>query len=424
MLFGNAVIVALAIAYYSYGIPAYTIPIAMILLITLISSIDQSRQAKFVDFYMTGRNEQLRESIEDSETLRDKVISDFSNNVDLSPTFPAVMSASFIASLYYLVPPVFSMIHGWFESWYFFLEWPATILLVLLFGVLPTISAVGTINAVPAMIEFNPNIFKTSRIEQARLPVTDQHHIDIIRQDADLLSKFRRVETYTLESALLSALSFSSFLSIVLSERKFLEKLPDMFNVNYSCLSTDGSIVSNVMPFHEVCAPKIFSYQYIVENLTSLICLSLLICATMFLGVLVARLRFNEGYRDAESALRAAEKIKDKEEEAMKNDDEDKSVRYGVHLANFFDAAEKLEKELEMNVRFMRLSRDAGILFFIFALVLCGLYFHPIVSIALITIFLFSAVFGIVERTLRRLRSKSVIRGAISRIRERHPRNN
>src|SRR5262249_20129365 len=152
---------------------------------------------------------------------------------------------------------------------------------------------------------------------EKKLAERDPNDIIIIGQLASLNSQNRRVESYTLESALLSALSFSSFLAIIVSDPQAKDALASVFS------PTVTAYVLPRIPFIEgVGSVSLPAPNYISDNKIGLICLALLLCATTFLAVLVARLQFYDRYRDAETVLKAAETFEKKEEDARRKSEQ------------------------------------------------------------------------------------------------------
>jgi hypothetical protein len=148
--------------------------------------------------------------------------------------------------------------------------------------------------------------------------------------------------------------------------------------------------------------------NYVSAHLVPLISLSLLLCATAFLGVLIGRLRFNDGYRDAESLLKVADAINQKEEHALQAEDWVKASTYLAFIDTLIKRAENLETGLSMTVTHMRLCRNAGIGFFVGTLILCGFFFDDIVAALIAFLFLLTLIIGYFDRFTRRFMRRQV----------------
>lgn len=247
--------------------------------------------------------------------------------------------------------------------------------------------------------------------EQAsRLPAEDRNDIHIITQITNLESLHRRVDTYTLESALLSALSFSSFLSIVLAERDYLDDLEGLFMdpLSWEPLPTVLGISGVTYPYPPT--------GYINDNMVGMISLALLLCAATFLGVLVARLRFNDGYRDADCLLRTAERLNDKEDKAIEANQVERLEIYSNAIENMLYRSQELQTALTITLLTMRISRNAGILFFSVALILCGLFFNDTIAVLITILFVGAFLLGYADRIVRNLLRKRVFNTGFIRI--------
>lgn len=250
--------------------------------------------------------------------------------------------------------------------------------------------------------------YHTARREQEdHLPAEDLNDIQVIRQLTDLANLNRRIEAYTLESALLSALSFSSFLGIVTQMPDIQQALARLAPPHL--LDLAGPPIFQLPVVGNVYGRLAFSPNYLSENMIALIAFWLLLCAVTFLGVLVGRLRFNEGFRDAESCLKSAERLNELEDRAAEQGLEDKRQIYAAEVGRMLGRAEQMEEGLNLTVRHMRLSRDLGILFFVITLIQCGLIFGPYVSVGITLIFVAVSVVGLIDNYSRRFLRERVL---------------
>ncbi|MEL7542886.1 MAG: hypothetical protein AAGJ70_03845 [Pseudomonadota bacterium] len=400
---------ALYVAYYNLVSIWIFLPVTLTLAV-IFGQRDQAHQQRLADKFIPERVEELAPFIVDPAVRAEHAQNEFKAVTDLSPTYQPLGVFAFLTVLavaYFMALNVSDSV-GW--MWSFAAN--ITTVIAALVTLLLTAALMGNTFTIPVNNDFDYRSEADSLLDQ-RLGRSDQNDIEIITKAADLKMLLRRIDSYTLESALLSALSFSSFLSIILADGKdYITEIKKLFGDSMACATLpDWSDTLSFAP-PQVCYLDLFSVAYIQENLIGLICLSLLICAAMFLGVLVARLRFNEGLRDAEVAIQTAERLNEKEEEAIKSGREQRAKRYAVAIRDYTRDAEKLERELNPTVFVMRVSRDLGVLFFIVPLILCGFFFSPFVALGLLVAFAVSLLFGQADRLRRKFKSKNIFDAA------------
>jgi hypothetical protein len=336
---------------------------------------------------------------------------EYKSNIDEQPAIATVAVPTFFLTLpviYY----VFLDVDIYLREWSLLLRWPAATIMAsfawLIFFFLWFLS-----NLSPARTRIDYVSLRSAEEGVTDLEVEDQNDIHIICQIANLDSLHRKIETYTLESALLSALSFSSFLSIALSERNYDKELRTLFPPPFETRASPWPFsVPGVGTIDQFSVP---SATYLNTHIVALIAIALLLCATTFLGVLVARLRFNDGYRDADSALKAADRLNERENSAYELGLTDKAGIYATVIDNMLQKAEELERGLSITVMQMRWSRNAGIFFFIVALILCGLFFNGWVAALVASVFVVAVLFGSIDRLTRsELRRRIFDQGGVS----------
>ena len=250
-----------------------------------------------------------------------RVEQDLQGSVHTAPIVNWIAIPAFLLSFLVLVG-VFVDVNESRGGWFWLLRWGVAAAAAL--AAWTTILFLwAASNLTPAQQRIDYMERKSEEENATRFGDHDRNDFHIVRQTVNLESLHRRIDTYTLESALLSALSFSSFMAIILSERDYDEALARLIATSVPWRSLDGPI-----PLLDVTGYPTITAQYLHANLVPLISLMLLLCASTFLGVLVGRLRFNDGYRDAESLLKVAERINEKEEKALEDDKVEKAALY------------------------------------------------------------------------------------------------
>ncbi|MEO0617865.1 MAG: hypothetical protein AAFZ01_01145 [Pseudomonadota bacterium] len=401
---------ALYVAYYNIVSIWIFLPV-MLTLAVIFGQRDQAHQQRLAEKFVPERINELETFIPDPAARAEHAQNEFKAVTDLSPTYQPLGGFAFLTVLaiaYFMALNVSDSL-GWMWN----IAANITTVVAALATFLLTGALMGSTFTIPVNEEFDYRSEADAGLVDQRLGISDQNDIEIITKAADLQMLLRRIDSYTLESALLSALSFSSFLSIILADSKdYIAEIQKLFGDGMACAALPdwSQALSTAVP--QVCYLNLFSIAYIQENLVGLICLSLLICAAMFLGVLVARLRFNEGLRDAEVAIQTAERLNEKEEEAIKAGRERRAKRYAVAIRDYTRDADKLERELNPTVFVMRVSRDLGVLFFIVPLILCGFFFSPFVAGGLLVAFAVSLLFGQADRLRRKFKSKNIFDAA------------
>lgn len=381
--------------------------------LTLLSG---HRTARNNERYLKQRLEELKPALGDGESAHLLAHQDQSSALRASPLNPIFALPGLVVAVWIAVI-TFNTAETALDDFYWAVRLPAAfaaggafflVLLVLW----------ASVNYTPAYSRFQLSRLREEHDEAKdqqevamRLSAEDHNDIQIINQQAHLDSLHRRVETYTLESALLSALSFSSFLTIAMAESDsdqgfFLDQLRALATASLDWrtqpfkLPLPGDIVIDKVP---VLPPG-----FLETHNVALIALALLLCATTFLGVLVARLRFNDGYREADSVLKAANKLNDKQEKALHGGDDGRHDIYGKAIGSMLEKSAQLQRGLDLMLTYMRLSRSAGILFFILALGLCGLLFNWMVTVAILMVMGCAWVVGYVDTLVRGIRRRDV----------------
>ncbi|MEL6422943.1 MAG: hypothetical protein AAFQ42_10910 [Pseudomonadota bacterium] len=404
---------ALYVSYFA-SLPDYLIAASLLLASWFFGVRDRANRQHLEQLFVPKRMEELEQFIEDAAERETHARDEFREAANIAPAYGLVMAVAIAISIaigWFTFGNVSGALSWMWDASRIGLSFVSAVILAFL-----ALSIAGNGLMIPVNRSFDYHHEALAVRETDGLSPSDNNDIDIIQKAADLQALFRRVETYTLESALLSALSFSSFLSIVLSERDYIDELRGLFSGEATCASLDGGMAGIAMPIEKICFPDLTSLAAVETNLVPLIFLSLLICAAMFLGVLVARLRFNEGLRDAEIAVAAAERLNEKEEAALEKDDQSKANKYALAIRDYMESATRLERELNPTLFVMFCSRNLGILFFIVPLVLCGFFFSPGVAAALFVAFGVSLLFGRLDDWRRKMKSKVIFGDTFRRL--------
>jgi hypothetical protein len=216
-----------------------------------------------------------------------------------------------------------------------------------------------------------------------QLQERDRNDIEIIGIEVELAMLSKRVEAYTLESTLLSALAFSAFITIQYSE-KSIEALSDLSPPKTCANLTSGGAI-------EACLGSAMSTME--THTMVLTCLWLLACSVSFLAVLVARLRFNEAHRYNDEIIKIAQKLNDREN-ATSSTEVDLLKALTAEIANLLARARIGMNYLIPMISFIKTFRDIGVLCFIMAISTCGLHFGIWPMILILSVFLFAYLFG------------------------------
>ena len=199
----------------------------------------------------------------------------------------------------------------------------------------------------------------------------DRNDIRIIKMEAEIASVSQRVESYTYESALLGALAFSGFLTLIASEKPILETL--------SKLLPDTSVAVEGIRLEGFNWLTGYIGSNINESsLIAIVTLETLICSMFFLSVIVSRLRFYGFLKRVDYEIRLARAYNDKEEElyllkldmdATKEFPQSRLEALGTKVSDTMDRAAPLLNDVSSIAGYMAVFRNLGILTFILILI-------------------------------------------------------
>ena len=188
----------------------------------------------------------------------------------------------------------------------------------------------------------------------------------LIKLEVSLSQFSNKVDTYTLESALLGALTFSGFLAILALDKS-------VFNNIQAFLMQVSDIFYNLVNFNINNLSVISLNQ---QMIISTLAIESIICSLFFLLVLVSRTRFHDTISAAELHIKMARELNNKEEEydiVYHQQPSNKVIQERLELLNV-EINQKLRfgsqklKELESIVNYMNYVRNIGLFLFVIIL--------------------------------------------------------
>jgi hypothetical protein len=199
----------------------------------------------------------------------------------------------------------------------------------------------------------------------------DRNDIRLINLEVAVNGFSQRIDTYTIESALLGALAFSCFLTILgvdpqlPADAKLLTfEIKELFTM---LLKFDIAGIQNLF--------EGFKF-YTVANILSVLAFEALVCALLYLMVIVKRIHFYNNLDNVQKNLQVAKSYNQKEEEydllCIQNiDNEDfqnRKIELTEKVKTYSDrSAQNLEK-LKMVMKYMTFVRETAL--FIFVLII------------------------------------------------------
>jgi hypothetical protein len=230
----------------------------------------------------------------------------------------------------------------------------------------------------------------------------------IIRLDTERASMAQRVDTYTLESALFGALAFSSFVTIVSSDKASLKGVKDLF-------SDLGDAIRSLITLSPAdllhVAAKFTKPETFEPTLLAAIAAFTLMCSTFFLSVIICRVRFNDLIARTDYCIRIASQFNAKEEEIL-----NLTLGYGDTTPTKFTERLNALKEnigeamtfasesmtaLTPIVRYMSFFRNLGVLTFLAILVTSAFWISPILALLFGGLSVIAFAYPTVDRWMR-----------------------
>jgi len=298
-------------------------------------------------------------------------------------TFSGVLLATYI---------VFTI----FQAWSL---WVRVVFSVLTFLVYGLYVFVINSNSIQAKIKEN------ATAAPVQLPVDewiDENDLEIVRLETDKISLSQRVDTYTLESTLFGALSFSAFVTIIASDKPVLAGVRELIADFSQC-------AHDILQFEFRHLWQPIAGMATETTLIAAIALETLICSMFFLSVIVSRLRFNDVLKRVDYAVRIASSYNDKEEEVynliLEGHDESKvSNRLQVlkdRISNAVYHAEESFKDLRPIVNYMWVFRNLGLVSFLLILVTGALWVSPMLAILFTSLSVLAYVYSALDSWIR-----------------------
>lgn len=249
---------------------------------------------------------------------------------------------------------------------------------------------------------------KTDALEST-IPIydaIDENDRQLIRLQTVIAVFERRVESYTIESTLIGGLTFSAFVTIISSDHVSTSGIGDLLLRTSNIL---GSISTLRLDLHK-------SYDAITQPLSGstilelVACLALL-CALLFVAVIVARLRFNSLVGVANYSTLMAAAFNEKEEgidqimiSNLLTEQESLKKRLGVlqvHISTSLDEANVAVDQLRPIVSYMGVFRHMGVLTFLGTLVASAMWFSPWLALGFSAVGILAYGYPTIDHLLR-----------------------
>jgi len=300
----------------------------------------------------SGRESQWKEYIKKKENISD----DFKVEIENSPKSVLFGFLNFVLGLYI--------------SWQLYSSYFSFWLLLLLFII--TFITYGFYVMFIYTLSYGkiPKEGQASDYDKEKNEV-DRNDIRLINLEVAVNGFSQRIDTYTIESALLGALAFSCFLTILgvdpqlPADAKLLTfEIKELFTM---LLKFDIAGIQNLF--------EGFKF-YTVANILSVLAFEALVCALLYLMVIVKRIHFYNNLDNVQKNIQIAKSYNQKEEEydllCIQNiDNEDfqnRKIELTEKVKTYSDrSAQNLEK-LKMVMKYMTFVRETAL--FIFVLII------------------------------------------------------
>lgn len=222
-----------------------------------------------------------------------------------------------------------------------------------------------------------------------------------------------RSEAWMLESVFLGGLAFSGFLTV--ASANFLGKEPEVFKnfISHLHIYYGQCIENNLMSWITE-----IQTHFSRNDLYILIMLLCLLSSVFFFLVLIIRLRLNTLSLNMDHLLRILNIFNSKEEELfnlkMESESNDFQIRRLEKIQKKIDTAlidaEKILKELKPTSTMMNTYRTIAVFLFYIVLIISGFYFMPIIAVLILSLFIFTQIFGMFEKHSKFERIKNLIK--------------
>lgn len=267
------------------------------------------------------------------------------------------------------------------------LEFLGRLLLFLLGVVISVLSAIVMMMGVWGDTKFSMDDLRLRTFgPRWEMDQSESNLHDVIDHDVELKTMLRRVDNYTLESTLLGALAFSAFVTILVESATPIGDLSwtlgyvlelrqfTMFERTFNL-----PIVTNLVDLTK-------------DHIGSAIGAFLLAGSVSFLAVLVARIQFTDAFRHAEKLHAKAAKFNEIERD-LRKDKNDRAAHFSRQVGELLNALTEASKRITPIISFMRWFRTLGLVLFLAAIAICGLYYSFAGMAFIVFLFISSFVF-------------------------------
>jgi hypothetical protein len=323
------------------------------------------------------------------EKRKDKIRAEFGLSKDtivsayVSPVWTVILSVIFLTDIYH-----FNLFPAWGVWGKIFLLGP---LLFMFFGYYLGL-VFGSMKAEKYLPE--------AEIDQPYDP-DDENDRSLTRLQSQIASLERKVDSYTVESTLIGALAFSSFVTIASSDKVTIQ---DVYTFLRSCTVAQG--IHFFRARQNLLAPVGTE-----KTLLIVIAMSAILCSMFFIAVIVARLRFNDLIGETKYFSEMAAKFNEKEDAlaaqilSQTTDvlpaQTDRLAMLGhqidVHLMGGFTSLERVKP----NMAYMGAFRTFGIFSFIAALIASATWVSPALAAVFTLIGLVAAMYPRLDQWIR-----------------------
>jgi len=228
----------------------------------------------------------------------------------------------------------------------------------------------------------------------------DNNDIEIVEMQSEVDSSTQRVDTYTLESALLGGLAFSGFLSLLSSDKPVITITRDL-------ISDLSQLLENSPGTWWTGFNKILDEN----SLLAFVLIETLVCSMLFLSVIVARIRFNDTIKTTDFTVRSAKAYNEKEEEVflslMESGTYNKTylgerlLFLNKETKGIINAALPLFDQIYSIINYMRVFRSLGLACFVLILATAALLVSKGLSIFFIALYILSYAYMSIDKLAR-----------------------
>jgi hypothetical protein len=252
----------------------------------------------------------------------------------------------------------------------------------------------------------------TGKLADAMLDVYKPYDIEdendrlLTRLQTELADLTRKVESYTIESTLIGAISFSGFLTIVTTDKGDIR-------VAHNSIQRLLTVLSHLGTQSGRSSAEILIHYPSESAILSVAAFNALVCSMFFMGVIIARLRFNATIGAANFSTQMAANFNAKEEELVThrllsgNPETTPAIhvqrleRLRSQISTYLDEARVEVDQMRPIISYMTAFRTLGLLAFLATLVTSALWFGPKLSVCFALIALVTFVYPSMDALIR-----------------------